>query len=146
MRESERVPYGELGELHDLFMHDVWEGLRPAVRDAFASLRSDQVLVDMGAGTGVGTTVIAQETHCRIWAIEPDLVMRAALTHRVSADPHLADRVTVVAGGVPEALSLLPDDIAGVVCAQCSGTSTAQAGTVSSRGALLGSRSVHHCS
>lgn len=115
------MTYGELGELHDLFMLDVWEELRPALRDAFASLPSDQVLVDIGAGTGVGTTVIAQETHCRIWAIEPDLVMRAALTHRVSADPHLADRVTIVAGGVPEALSLLPDNIAGVACAHVLG-------------------------
>lgn len=36
MRGSGPVSYGELGELRDLFMLDVWEGLRPALRDAFA--------------------------------------------------------------------------------------------------------------
>lgn len=50
------------------------------------------MLVDIGAGRGVGTMVIAQQTRCRIWAIEPVLVMRAALTHRLSADPNRADR------------------------------------------------------
>lgn len=121
MSAAQRVIYGELGELHDIFMLDAWEKLRPTIRTAFAPLPDDQVLVDIGAGTGVGTQVLAQETGCRIWAVEPDVVMRTALTHRVSADPHLASRVTVVAGGVPEALTLLPEDISGVVCAHMLG-------------------------
>lgn len=113
--------YERLAEFHDLFMTDPWERLRPQVRSAFAHLRDGATLVEIGAGTGIGTRVIAGETRARIAALEPALVMRSVLTARVADDAELAERVTVVAGSAPGDLDLLPERIDGFVCAHVLG-------------------------
>ncbi|RIQ12889.1 class I SAM-dependent methyltransferase [Jiangella rhizosphaerae] len=113
--------YEQLAEFHDLFMTEPWERLRPHVRAAFAGLDEDAVVVEIGAGTGMGTRVIAGETPARIVALEPALVMRSILTARVADDLGLAERVTVVAGAAPAGLGLLPDRVDGFVCAHMLG-------------------------
>lgn len=113
--------YDQLAEFHDLFMTDPWERLRPHVRSAFALLRDDAIVAEIGAGTGIGTRVIARETGARIVALEPALVMRSVLTARVADDPDLAERVTVVAGSAPAYLEQLPDRVDGFVCAHMLG-------------------------
>lgn len=113
--------YEKLAEFHDLFMAGPWERLRPQVASAFAGLPAEAVIVEFGAGTGMGTRTIARESPARIAALEPSLVMRSVLTARVSDDPDLARRVTVVAGSVPAELGLLPVPCHGFVCANMLG-------------------------
>jgi len=43
--------YDELGEFHDLFMTEPWNGLRPLVAAAFGGLGPDAVVVEVGAGS-----------------------------------------------------------------------------------------------
>ncbi|MGO2747133.1 MULTISPECIES: methyltransferase domain-containing protein [Microbacteriaceae] len=118
---ADETVYEQLAEFHDLFMDDTWERLRPTVRSVFGALGAGGVIVELGAGSGVGTRVIAAESRARVWAVEPGLVGRAVLLARVSDDPSLRDRVTVVAGAIPEGLSMLPGGIDGVVCAHMLG-------------------------
>lgn len=96
--------YDDLAEFHDLFMKEPWEALRPAVREVVGGLGPDDVVVDLGAGTGMGTRVIAAESAASLVAVEPSRMMRTALMARVAGDQALAERVTVVAGGLPDAL------------------------------------------
>lgn len=108
--------YDELGEFHDLFMAEAWQGLRPLVRAAYGALGPEAVVLEVGAGTGLGTRVLAQECPAQIIALEPNPLMRSVLTARVADDPDLAERVSVVAGAVPQDLALLPEKIDAVVC------------------------------
>ncbi|PZF84807.1 class I SAM-dependent methyltransferase [Jiangella anatolica] len=113
--------YERLAEFHDLFMTEAWERLRPRVRSALAHLGETSVVVEIGAGSGIGTRTIAAETRARIFAVEPALVMRSILTARVADHPQLADRVTVVAGSVPDDLGEVPAGIDAFVCAHMLG-------------------------
>jgi SAM-dependent methyltransferase len=99
--------YDEIAEFHDLFMEPVWERLRPVLEEAFGALTERDTVLDIGAGTGVGTRALAQVTDARIIAVEPSLTMRSVLTARVFDDPALRDRVTVVAGSAPGVLAPL---------------------------------------
>lgn len=56
----------------------------------------DAPIVEIGAGTGLLTELVARRTHARIWASEPSDAMRAALFSRVVDSPDLVDRVTVL--------------------------------------------------
>ncbi|GAA1968666.1 hypothetical protein GCM10009718_00270 [Isoptericola halotolerans] len=103
--------YQDLGEFHDLFMDEPWAGLRPALTTAFADLGPQHTLLDLGAGTGLGTRTLASVTGAQIVAIEPSRTMRAVLTARVADDEDLSRRVTVRAGLLPGAL----DDVVGRV-------------------------------
>lgn len=70
-------------------------------------------VVDIGAGTGLSTALIATELpECEILAVEPDPVMRAALMTRVCA-LLLRHRVTILPFDLFAAP--LPDTIAGAV-------------------------------
>jgi hypothetical protein len=113
--------YERLAEFHDLFMTEPWERLRPRVRSALAHLGDTAVVVEIGAGSGIGTRTIPAETRARIVAVEPALVMRSILTARVADHPHLADRVTVVAGSAPADLGEVPATIDAFVCAHMLG-------------------------
>lgn len=108
--------YDELGEFHDLFMTEAWEELRPLVAATFGGLGRGAVVVEIGAGSGLGTRVLAEECDAQIVALEPNLLMRSVLTARVADGFELSQRVTVVAGSAPRALSLLPDRVDGVMC------------------------------
>jgi hypothetical protein len=101
--------YDDLAEFHDLFMKEPWEALRPAVREVVGGLGPDDVVVDLGAGTGMGTRVIAAETAANLVAVEPSRMMRTALMARVAGDQALAERVTVVAGLVTFTPDVLAD-------------------------------------
>lgn len=58
-------------------------------------------IVDIGAGTGLTTQVIAAALpEAEIIAVEPDAAMRAALMTRVCADPDLRRRVSILPASV----------------------------------------------
>ncbi|WP_156156665.1 class I SAM-dependent methyltransferase [Microbacterium azadirachtae] len=117
--------YEGMGEFHDLFMTDVWGGLRPALASAFADLDPNAIVLDVGAGTGIGTRLLARSTSAQVVAIEPSLTMRAVLLARVADDPELIERVSVLAGAAPDILDEVPGPVAGFVCAHMLGHLTA---------------------
>lgn len=121
MDQSSADSYAGVAEFHDLFMVTPWERLRPAVRQAFGGLDETAMLVEIGAGTGVGTRVLAAETRAQITAIEPSRAMRTALTSWIANDPALARRVTVHAAAAPDAVEHHSGAISGFVCAHVLG-------------------------
>lgn len=108
-------------ELHDLFMAEVWDSLVPRMGEVFGGLDAEATIVDIGAGSGVGTIGLARVTRARIVAVEPSLVMRAGLLARISDDAELARRVSVLAGAAPEILDEVEAPIEGFVCAHMLG-------------------------
>lgn len=109
------MSYESMAEFHDLFMAGAWARLRPVVVAAFAGLSAGDLVIDLGAGTGLGTLALAESTPARIWALEPATTMRAVLLHRLAASADLAARVSVLAGAVPAALQDVPVPVAGVL-------------------------------
>lgn len=114
-------PYEAMGEFHDLFMEEPWARLRPVLVDAFSGLSPSELVVDLGAGTGIGTRLLAGCTAARIVAVEPSLTMRAVLTARIADDPAMAGRVSIVAGSAPAALDEIRGPVAAFVCAHVLG-------------------------
>lgn len=114
-------PYAEAGEFHDLFMPEPWERLVPALKSAFGDLGPEATLLDIGAGSGVGTVRLARSTRARIVAVEPSLTMRTALLARIVDDEDLSTRVSVLAGSVPAILAEIDGPIGGFVCAHMLG-------------------------
>jgi hypothetical protein len=80
---------------YDLF-HD--SGHVPKIRAALppllAGVRGN--IVEIGAGTGLLTTSLADLTPAEIFALEPSASMRAVLLSRLSSRPELLSRVTVL--------------------------------------------------
>lgn len=113
--------YERLGEFHDLFMSEPWEALRPTIRDAFALVPPRGTVLEVGAGSGMGTRVIAEESVASILALEPSLTMRSILTARVADDAELASRVTILADRIPEGLDTITTALDGFVCAHVLG-------------------------
>ncbi|MGB4779205.1 SAM-dependent methyltransferase [Microbacterium sp.] len=113
--------YDRMGEFHDLFMDEPHRRLRPALEAAFGDRGPDDIVLDLGAGSGLGVRQLAQATCARIVAVEPSLTMRAVMLARIADDADLTDRVSVIAGAVPEVFDQLPDRIAGFVCAHMLG-------------------------
>ncbi|MDG4795598.1 class I SAM-dependent methyltransferase [Micromonospora sp. WMMD1082] len=107
--------YHESGEFLDLLSLDAWQALRDPVLTALADAAPQAgPIVDLGAGSGLGTLLIAEVLPAaRILAIEPSAVQRAALLCRLGPVPRLRERVTVVAAGAQNVP--LPDRIGGVV-------------------------------
>lgn len=100
-------------EFYDLVTRTHSEG-GGALRSALAGVDpSAGPILDVGAGTGRSVGIIAEAVPgARIIAVEPDLVMRTVLTHRVVSDDDLRPRVTIVAEAaqtmpVPERLSAI---------------------------------------
>ncbi|MGL4178097.1 MAG: class I SAM-dependent methyltransferase [Dermatophilaceae bacterium] len=118
--------YAELGEFHDLFMVQPWERLRPHVRQVLGGLPASAVVIELGAGSGMGTRVLASESAASVVALEPSLVMRSVLLARVADSPDLSERVTVHAGSVPGDLGLLPERVDAAVCTHVLGHLTAE--------------------
>jgi SAM-dependent methyltransferase len=87
------------GEYLDLLSEPAWQALRAPVTDALHGAAGDAALLDVGAGTGLGTEVLALAVpDGDVMAVEPSPVLRAVLLSRVAARPDLRHRVTVVAG------------------------------------------------
>jgi hypothetical protein len=131
--------YEGLGEFHDLFMVERWRALRPVFEATFGDLGPEATLLDLGAGTGLGTRTPRACTRARIVAVEPSRTMRAVLTARIADDDDLAERVSVVAGAAPEILQDVAGPLAGFVCAHMLGhlTVAQRAGTFAALRPLL---------
>ncbi|TDC07914.1 class I SAM-dependent methyltransferase [Nonomuraea longispora] len=98
-------------EFYDVVTRTHSEG-GDALRSVLAEVDpSAGAILDVGAGTGRTVQIIAEAVPgARIVAVEPDLVMRTVLTHRVVADDDLRSRVTILADdaqgmAIPETLS-----------------------------------------
>ncbi len=113
--------YAELGELHDLFMPDVWDPLVGTLATTFGDLGPEATILDLGAGSGVGTVRLGHATRARIVAVEPSLTMRSVLLARVADDHELSERVSVYAGAAPAILDEIDEPLDGFLCAHMLG-------------------------
>ncbi|TDD51285.1 class I SAM-dependent methyltransferase [Nonomuraea terrae] len=89
---SAAVPFYDL--LHD-------DGHVPVIRELLPPLLAGvrHGVIEIGAGTGLITEVIARSTPGEIYALEPSLGMRSVLLSRLAADPGTRRRVTVLPCG-----------------------------------------------
>ncbi|MGI5493472.1 class I SAM-dependent methyltransferase [Microtetraspora malaysiensis] len=80
---------------YDLF-HE--KGHVPEIRKKLPPLLTDvrRSILEIGAGTGLITTSLADWTPAEIFALEPSTGMRAVLVSRLGARPELLERVTVL--------------------------------------------------
>lgn len=80
---------------YDLFQED---GHIPRVRKNLPPLLSgvQRSILEVGAGTGLITTSLADWTPAEIFALEPSIAMRGILLSRLATRPDLLDRVTVL--------------------------------------------------
>lgn len=113
--------YAELGELHDLFMPDVWDPLVGTLATTFGDLGPDTTILDLGAGSGVGTVRLADATQAQILAVEPSLTMRSVLLAHIADDHELSERVSVYAGAAPAILDEIDEPLDGFLCAHMLG-------------------------
>jgi SAM-dependent methyltransferase len=80
---------------YDLFHEN---GHIPRVREQLPPLLAGvrRSVLEIGAGTGLVTTSLADWTPAEIFALEPSAGMRALLLSRLAARPELLERVTVL--------------------------------------------------
>lgn len=80
--------------------YDLWheDGHVPEIREKLPPLVKGSVL-EIGAGTGLITEVIADATDGEIFALEPSLGMRSVLLSRLAGRRELLERVTVLPYG-----------------------------------------------
>jgi len=96
---------------YDLFHAN---GHVPEVRGQLPPLlvAGQRSILEIGAGTGLITTVLADLSTAEIYALEPSAAMRGVLLSRLSARPELLSRVTVLPC---DALSVKLEDPADVI-------------------------------
>ncbi|WP_043618115.1 class I SAM-dependent methyltransferase [Nonomuraea candida] len=91
--------YERSAEFVDPMLAAAWTALAPAVTEALRGAPGP--VVDVGAGGGHGTRVIAQAVPgCDVYAVEPSAGLRAVLMARAYESPELRGRVTVLPGGL----------------------------------------------
>ena len=112
--------YDATAELHEVHMPAAWDRLRGVVGDIFGGIGSDGVIVDIGAGSGLGSAMLAEVTDAEIIALEPNATMRAMMVARLDTAGVL-ERVTVLPESVPEGLDGLPGRVEGVLVAHMLG-------------------------
>ena len=106
-------PYAPIVEYVDLMSRPFWESAWPVLGNALEDAGGDPLL-DIGAGTGMGLTrAAALLPRHDIVAIEPSAALRIGLFARLSEDPALAARVTVLPVTVQDAV--LPSRLGAVM-------------------------------
>ena len=108
--------FDTFAEFHEVFMPPAWDRLRDLLADTFGSIGPDGVIVDIGAGSGLGSVLLGEASDAEIIALEPDTTMRSMMVARLDTAGVL-ERVTVLAESVPEGLDGLPDRVDGVIAA-----------------------------
>ncbi|SEG82165.1 hypothetical protein SAMN05444920_1057 [Nonomuraea solani] len=104
--------YERSAEFVDVMLAPHWAALGPPLAQALHGVSGP--IVDVGAGGGHGTRVIAAAVAgAEIVAVEPSAALRSVLLARVSESPELCNRVTVLPEGLLEAA--LPDRLGAVV-------------------------------
>ncbi|MGN9837266.1 class I SAM-dependent methyltransferase [Nonomuraea sp. H19] len=94
--------YERSAEFVDAMLAAHWTVLAPALTEALRGMPGP--VVDVGAGGGHGTRVIARAVpEAEIFAIEPSPALRAVLMARTYESPDLRDRVTVLPSGLLQA-------------------------------------------
>ena len=112
--------YDTRAEYHEVHMPTVWDRLRAVVSDTFGDIGLEGVIVDVGAGSGLGSAMIAEITDAEIIALEPSTTMRAMMVARLDTAGVL-ERVTVIPEPVPQGLAGLPERVDGVIVAHMLG-------------------------
>lgn len=107
--------YDVTAQFYDPLMAAAHAGVDRQIAAALVGLdTSAGPVVDVGAGTGLSTAVIARALpDAHILAVEPDPAMRPALMTRLWGDPDLRRRVTLLPFALLDAP--VPATIAGVV-------------------------------
>ena len=109
---DEYQEYAASGEYLHLLSRPAWVALRPRLVAALAGVDDDAgPVVELGAGTGLGTDVLLETLDNDVLAAEPSASLRGVLLARLA--DRGTDRVTVFPGGATEVP--LPDRIAAVV-------------------------------
>lgn len=108
-------PYAVAAEFLELMSLEAWRWLGPALVDCLDGVdASAGPVLDLGAGTGLGTEVILDSiAGATVLAVEPSPALRAALFTRVLARPDGPARVTVVPGTLGEVM--LPERLGGMI-------------------------------
>jgi hypothetical protein len=106
-------PYAPVAEYVDLMSRPFWESAGTVLESVLEDAGGDPLL-DIGAGTGMGLAraAVLLPRH-DIVAIEPSAALRIGLFARLSEDPALAARVTVLPVTVQEAV--LPPRVGAVM-------------------------------
>lgn len=107
--------YDVNAEYLDVLLFDVWQQLAAPVVAALDGVgRCDGTIVDIGAGTGLGTALIARALpEAPVLALEPNRYLRTVLLSHVRRDGNLRERVTV--SGDPIQSATLPDTLRAAV-------------------------------
>ena len=108
--------YDTMAEFHEVYMPPSWDRLRNLVSDTFGDIGPEGVIADIGAGSGLGSVLLANVSDAEIIALEPNTTMRSMMVARLDTVGVL-ERVTILPGAVPEGLEGLPEDVDGIVAA-----------------------------
>lgn len=108
-------PYAQSAEFYEVMAIPHWDMKREVLVSALTACGAvTEPVLDIGAGTGLSTTTIADTIpDVAIHAVEPSAAMRAALVSRILGRGDLVDRVTVHPVNVEEVH--LPDRVGAAV-------------------------------
>lgn len=90
--------YAVAAEYYDVWARSYWDELAPRLRRALSGIDPGAgAVVELGAGTGLGTLVVADTVpDVPVMAVEPSRAMRAPLAAKLIARPDLHSRVTLM--------------------------------------------------
>lgn len=108
-------PYAIAAEFIELMSRETWRSLGPAPVECLDGVdASAGPVLDLGAGTGLGTEVVLDAiAGATVLAVEPSPALRAALFTRVLARSDGPARVTAVPGTLGEVM--LPQRLGGMI-------------------------------